>query len=96
MRVLPAGLVGLTFATGMVDAISYLGLGRVFTANMTGNVVLLGFALARTPGFTVLGPVVALAAFLAGSAVGGALGPRFRVALALELALLALLFAEAA
>ena len=37
-------LIGLTVVTGLVDAISFLGLGRIFTANMTGNVVFLGFA----------------------------------------------------
>ena len=39
-------LLALTFSTGTVDAVSYLGLGHVFTANMTGNVVLLGFGIA--------------------------------------------------
>src|SRR5947209_5854024 len=46
-RLLIALLI-LTFVTGMVDAVSFLGLGHVFTANMTGNVVLLGFAVAGT------------------------------------------------
>src|SRR5258706_6103576 len=41
-RVLPALLI-LTFVTGLVDAVSFLGLGHVFTANMTGNIVFLGF-----------------------------------------------------
>src|SRR5437867_4505398 len=40
-------LLRLTVVTGLVDAFSYLVLGRVFVANMTGNVVFLGFALAR-------------------------------------------------
>ena len=39
-------LLTLTFVTGIVDAVSVLGFGRVFTANMTGNVVFLAFALA--------------------------------------------------
>jgi hypothetical protein len=39
-------LMVLTFITGLVDAVSYIGFGRVFVANMTGNVVLLGFAAA--------------------------------------------------
>ena len=43
---LPVFLVGLTVVTGLVDAFSYLSLGHVFVANMTGNVVFLGFALA--------------------------------------------------
>ena len=63
----------LTFTTGIVDAVSYLGLGHVFTANMTGNVVLLGFALAGEPGFSIAPLLVALAAFLAGAAAGGRL-----------------------
>ena len=44
-------LVVLTSVTGLVDAISYLQLGHVFVANMTGNVVFLGFAIAGTPDF---------------------------------------------
>ena len=39
---LPLILVVLTVTTGLVDAVSVLGLGRIFTANMTGNVVFLG------------------------------------------------------
>ena len=37
-------LVGMTAVTGLVDAVSFLSLGHVFTANMTGNIVLLAFA----------------------------------------------------
>ena len=44
----------LSFVTGLVDAISVLGLGKVFTANMTGNVVFLGFAAAGAPNFHAL------------------------------------------
>jgi uncharacterized membrane protein YoaK (UPF0700 family) len=40
---LTRALLVLTFTTGLIDALSYLGLGRVFTANMTAKVVLLGF-----------------------------------------------------
>ena len=43
---LPPLLLGLTVVTGLVDAFSYLLLGHVFVANMTGNVVFLGFAIA--------------------------------------------------
>ena len=69
-------LLGLTVATGIIDAVSYLGLGRVFTANMTGNVVLLGFAAAGVPGQSVARSTVALLAFLIGALVGGRLGRR--------------------
>jgi uncharacterized membrane protein YoaK (UPF0700 family) len=47
-------LLGLTAVTGLVDAVSFLTLGRVFTANMTGNVVLLAFAIAGTEGLSIL------------------------------------------
>jgi uncharacterized membrane protein YoaK (UPF0700 family) len=66
-------LLVLTFSTGVVDAVSFLGLGRVFTANMTGNVVLLGFGIAGSGGLPVVAPLVSLGAFLAGSAAGGRL-----------------------
>ncbi|MFI9617021.1 YoaK family protein [Streptomyces sp. NPDC052023] len=75
---LPAALTILTFVTGLMDAISYLGMGHVFTANMTGNVAILGFAAAGTPGFSVLASLVALAAFLAGAVGAGRLAGFFR------------------
>jgi uncharacterized membrane protein YoaK (UPF0700 family) len=68
----------LTVVSGVVDAVSYLGLGHVFTANMTGNVVLIGFALAGAPGFSIAASATALAAFLAGAATGGRIGLRVR------------------
>jgi uncharacterized membrane protein YoaK (UPF0700 family) len=46
-------LAALTVVSGFVDAVSFLGLGHVFTANMTGNVVLIGFAAAGAPGFSM-------------------------------------------
>ena len=61
----------LTMVTGMLDAVGYLGLDRVFTANMTGNVVILGMALMGGDNLPVLGPVVALAGFMAGALVSG-------------------------
>jgi uncharacterized membrane protein YoaK (UPF0700 family) len=67
----PKILLVLTFVTGVVDAVSYLALGRVFTANMTGNIVLLGFALAGAPGLSISRSSLALAAFLAGAVAGG-------------------------
>jgi uncharacterized membrane protein YoaK (UPF0700 family) len=73
---LARALLVLTFSTGLVDAVSYLGLGRVFTANMTGNIVLLGFGIAGSGGLPVVAPLVSLWAFLVGSAVGGVLAVR--------------------
>src|SRR3974390_819831 len=64
---LPALLLILTVVTGLVDAVSVLSLGRVFVANMTGNVVFVGFALARVPGFSLSASLFALAGFLLGA-----------------------------
>lgn len=69
---LPALLLALTVVTGLLDAASILALGHVFVANMTGNVVFIGFALAGAPGFSLAGSLLALAGFLAGAAVTGA------------------------
>lgn len=66
-----APMLALTFTTGIVDAVGYLGLDRVFTGNMTGNVVILGMALAGADSLPVVGPALALAAFLVGAIVSG-------------------------
>src|SRR5262245_19970579 len=68
------GLMALTFVTGLVDAVSFLGLGRVFTANMTGNVVFLGFAAAGAPGLSIARSLTSLGAFAVGAVIGGRLG----------------------
>ncbi|CUR55199.1 conserved membrane hypothetical protein [metagenome] len=64
-------MLALTFSTGIVDAVGYLGLDRVFTGNMTGNVVILGMALVGGDDLPVLGPALALAGFMAGAALAG-------------------------
>jgi len=64
-------MLALTFSTGVIDAVGYLGLDRVFTGNMTGNVVILGMAIVGADDLPVLGPVLALAGFMAGAALGG-------------------------
>jgi uncharacterized membrane protein YoaK (UPF0700 family) len=69
-------LLLLSVTTGLVDAASVLGLGRVFTANMTGNVVFLGFAASGAPGFRVAPYLIGIAFFLAGALVGGRAGRR--------------------
>ncbi|WP_232680226.1 YoaK family protein [Nocardioides sp. R-C-SC26] len=61
----------LTFGTGIIDAVGYLGLDRVFTGNMTGNVVILGMAVTGADDLPLLGPVLALVGFMAGAALGG-------------------------
>ena len=64
-------LLLLTFVTGVVDAFSYLLLGHVLVANMTGNVVFLGFSIGGAEGFIWWACVLALGAFLAGAFLGG-------------------------
>ena len=66
-------LTVLTVVSGLVDAVSYLGLGHVFTANMTGNVVILGFAAAGAPGFSIPASLGSLGSFLVGAACAGRL-----------------------
>ncbi len=65
------GLLLLTFATGLVDAISVLVLGHIFVANMTGNVIFLGFWFVPHSGVDMTAAVVAFASFLAGTVLGG-------------------------
>src|SRR3954469_8546715 len=77
-RALPAVLLALTMVTGLVDAVSFLGLGHIFTANMTGNVVFLGFAAAGAAGLSVARSGAALAAFAAGAVVAGRMEARMR------------------
>jgi uncharacterized membrane protein YoaK (UPF0700 family) len=88
----------LTTATGALDATSFLDLGRTFTANMTGNVLLLAFSLTGTSlggGSNSRGFAVALVAFVLGALLGAALAGRWGraarlpVALGFEVALLA-------
>ena len=71
---LPALLLVLTIVTGIVDAVSYLKLGHVFVANMTGNVVFLGFAAGGASDFSVFAVLAAIVSFLAGALAGGRLG----------------------
>jgi uncharacterized membrane protein YoaK (UPF0700 family) len=66
-----AMLLLLTFSTGMVDAIGYLGFDKVFTGNMTGNVVILGMGLTGAEGIPVLRPALALVFFMVGAALSG-------------------------
>ncbi|QDL91100.1 DUF1275 domain-containing protein [Paroceanicella profunda] len=75
---LPGFLLLLSATTGMIDAISVLGLGNVFTANMTGNVVFLGFAAAGESRFAPLSLAMALLAFLVGATLSGCLANRYR------------------
>ncbi|MEB7504637.1 YoaK family protein [Arthrobacter koreensis] len=64
-------MLALTFSTGVIDAVGYLGLDNVFTGNMTGNVVLLGMAFAGGADLPVLRPALALVFFMLGAALAG-------------------------
>jgi uncharacterized membrane protein YoaK (UPF0700 family) len=94
-----AALLLLTFATGLADAISILVLGHVFVANMTGNVIFLGFWLAPKTSIDLTAVVVALPTFVCTTIVSGRLlrhfGARTRswitTVLATEIVLLAVL-----
>src|SRR5580692_7815371 len=72
-RILHGSLYCLTFVTGLVDAGSYVAMGHVFTANMTGNIVFLGFALGGVPGLSIGRSATALGFFLAGGLLAGKL-----------------------
>jgi uncharacterized membrane protein YoaK (UPF0700 family) len=69
----PLLLLGLTVLTGVVDAVSIIALGRVFVANMTGNVVFVGFAIAGVAGFSLAASLLGLVGFLVGAGAGGRL-----------------------
>jgi uncharacterized membrane protein YoaK (UPF0700 family) len=75
---LPPLLLIMTLVTGLVDAFSYLVLGHVFVANMTGNIVFLGFALAGARGFSIAASATALISFALGALVGGKIASRHR------------------
>jgi uncharacterized membrane protein YoaK (UPF0700 family) len=67
-------LLVMTAVTGIVDAVSYLGLGHVFTANMTGNIVLMGFRLGGASGISLSRSAIALFCFMLGAIAGGRMG----------------------
>jgi uncharacterized membrane protein YoaK (UPF0700 family) len=64
-------LLTLTVVTGLVDAVSYLRLGHVFVANMTGNVVFLGFSVEPHSGLSAPASLIAIAGFALGALAGG-------------------------
>ena len=70
-KVIAYALLVMTAVTGLVDAVSFLSLGHVFTANMTGNIVLLAFATAQVSGLSMARSITALSAFLVGAILGG-------------------------
>jgi uncharacterized membrane protein YoaK (UPF0700 family) len=84
--ILPYALLGMTAVTGLIDAVSFLSLGHVFTANMTGNIVLFAFASTGVPQVSLARSITALLGFLAGAAAGGRIMADARVAMQLRAA----------
>lgn len=95
MKPLPALLIALTFTTGLIDAVSILGLGRIFTALMTGNVVFVGLSLADPSEPSAARPLLGLAAFGVGAIAGGRLA-KWRAPISLGAWLLSAAAAETA
>jgi uncharacterized membrane protein YoaK (UPF0700 family) len=100
---LPVLLIVLSVVTGIVDAVSYLGLRHVFVANMTGNVVFLGFAVGGAKSLSVWGSLTAIGAFVVGAWTEGRFGVRvadrsrlFRIVISAHTVLLAAAVAVAA
>ena len=71
-------LVVLTFVTGLVDAVTYLDFGHVFAANMTGNVIVLGFALVGAGEISATASIVSLAGFIVGAALSARVAAALR------------------
>jgi uncharacterized membrane protein YoaK (UPF0700 family) len=63
-------LLLLSMTAGSADAVGYLGLGQVFTSNMTGNVVLLGIDLGQGHLGPALRAIYVLAIFTMGLCLG--------------------------
>ena len=87
-------LLILTFATGIVDAVCFVGLGQVFAAMQTGNVIFLGLGIGGADGAPLGAPLLALAAFLLGGLgavvlAAGREGAALRPMVAIEIVLLA-------
>ena len=95
-RWLEWSLPALAWVGGSLDAISYLALGHVFTANMTGNTVLLAMAVGAGNMQRALRSLLAVVGFVLGVAVGTGLlrrrgtgwSPQVNRVLLLEAALL--------
>ncbi|HET9378422.1 MAG TPA: YoaK family protein [Chthoniobacterales bacterium] len=99
-KIAPYLLLGMTAVTGLVDAVSFLSLGSVFTANMTGNILILAFATARVPGLSAARSSTALIAFVMGAILGGRIMARAsadsRIRFAARAFLLEVIFLSAA
>ena len=66
LRIRDLLLNGLTISSGAVDAISFLALGKVFSAFMTGNIAFLGLRVAGAGAPGAVAILVSMAAFAVG------------------------------
>src|SRR5664279_1960119 len=66
-------LTTLTFVTGMVDGVGFVGLDHVFGGTATGNILILGMALGGGADLPIVGPLAALVTFSLGAMVAGML-----------------------
>src|SRR5216684_3771045 len=66
LRIRDLLLKALTVSSGAVDAISFLALGKVFSAFMTGNIAFLGLRVAGAGGPGVVAIFTSMGAFAAG------------------------------
>jgi uncharacterized membrane protein YoaK (UPF0700 family) len=98
VRVRDGAAMALATASGSTDAIGYLALGHVFTSAMTGNLTLMGIAMAHRDGLRIGRVLVSLVCYMVGAALGARLArtpepqdpvwpPTVTRALALEAAL---------
>jgi uncharacterized membrane protein YoaK (UPF0700 family) len=81
-RILTLIAIALTFASGATDVASYTRLGNVFTSVMTGNIVLLGLAVARHSLTLASHSLVSIAGYITGVAGGTRIARGFRGAAA--------------
>ncbi|MEU5988463.1 YoaK family protein [Spirillospora sp. NPDC047418] len=70
LRLRAALLVLLTFGSGTTDIVGFLGMEKVFTANMTGNIVLFGLAAGEANGADLARCGAATLAFAVGLLAG--------------------------
>lgn len=66
-------MIALTLTTGMIEAVSFLALGPVFTAMQTGNLLLLAFAVTGAAGLSPAAAGISCAGFVVGAVLGSLL-----------------------
>lgn len=70
-------MYALTFTSGIIDAVTILGLGDIFASLMTGNIVFIGLGLGGFEDVSPLRNALAIIAFILGSAAAGWVAKKF-------------------